>query len=64
MKFLRKLVVREGIYGTISVPKPVLDSWSSVEEMELDFDERSNILLVTPKQKGLEQDRKIISEEL
>lgn len=51
MKFLRKLVVRGGIYGTISVPKPVLDSWSSVEEIELDFDERSNILIVTPKQK-------------
>lgn len=51
MKFLRKLVVREGIYGTISVPKPVLDSWSSVEKMELDFDEGSNILIVTPKQK-------------
>lgn len=51
MKFLRKLVVRGGIYGTISVPKPVLDSWSSVEKMELDFDEGSNILIVTPKQK-------------
>jgi hypothetical protein len=30
MKFSRKLIVRSGTYGTISVPKPVLDAWASV----------------------------------
>ena len=38
MKFSRKLIVREGTYGTISVPKPVLDAWASVEEVVMDFE--------------------------
>ena len=48
MKFSRKLIVRMGIYGTISVPKPVLDAWGSVETVEMQFDERSNILVIKP----------------
>jgi hypothetical protein len=52
MKFSRKLIVRNGIYGTISVPKPVLDAWSDVEEVEMEFDERSNSLAIMPKQNG------------
>jgi hypothetical protein len=48
MKFSRKLVVREGTYGTISVPKPVLDAWASVENVEMEFDERSSTLVIVP----------------
>jgi hypothetical protein len=50
MKFSRKLIVREGSYGTISVPKPVLDAWASVEDVEMEFNERSNTLVIMPKQ--------------
>jgi hypothetical protein len=52
MKFSRKLIVREGTYGTISVPKPVLDAWASVEDIEMEFDEIGNILLIIPKMDG------------
>ena len=52
MKFSRKLIVREGTYGTISVPKPVLDAWASVEDVEMEFDEASSRLVITPKQKS------------
>jgi hypothetical protein len=48
MKFSRKLIVREGTYGTISVPKPVLDAWTSVENIEMEFDEKGNILVIKP----------------
>ena len=48
MKFLRKLVVREGAYGTISVPKPVLDTWSDIEDLELEFYEDKGILVIMP----------------
>lgn len=50
MKFSRKLIVRSGTYGTISVPKPVLDAWASVGEVMMDFDETSNTLAIVPKQ--------------
>jgi hypothetical protein len=49
MKFSRKLIVRDGTYGTISVPKPVLDAWASVETVEMHFDEKSNNLVIAPK---------------
>lgn len=49
MKFSRKLIVRDGTYGTISVPKPVLDAWASVEVVEMEFDEGSNILVISPQ---------------
>jgi len=49
MKFLRKLIVREGAYGTISVPKPLLDAWASVEDVQMEFDEASNTLVIVPK---------------
>jgi hypothetical protein len=52
MKFSRKLIVREGTYGTISVPKPVLDAWASVETVEMQFDESNNTLVIVPKQDG------------
>jgi hypothetical protein len=48
MKFSRKLIVREGTYGTLSVPKSVIDAWASVETVEMQFDESSNILVVRP----------------
>ena len=48
MKFLRKLVVREGTYGTINVPKPVLDAWTSVEDVLMEYDEASNKLVIAP----------------
>ena len=48
MRFSRKLIVREGTYGTLSVPKPVLDAWASVETVEMQFDESSNILVISP----------------
>lgn len=48
MKFSRKLIVRMGMYGTISVPKPVLDAWASVQTVEMQFDEMSNILVIKP----------------
>jgi hypothetical protein len=48
MKFSRKLIVRDGTYGTISVPKPVLDAWASVETVEMQFDENTNILVIKP----------------
>jgi len=50
MKFSRKLVVRAGQYGSISVPKPVLDMWSKVETVEMQFDENRNVLVVVPKE--------------
>lgn len=49
MKFSRKLIIRDGTYGTISVPKPVLDAWASVEDVQMEFDEASNKLAITPK---------------
>lgn len=52
MKFSRKLIVREGTYGTISVPKPVLDAWASVEDVLMEFDEASSRLVITPKPKS------------
>ena len=48
MKFSRKLIVRDGTYGTISVPKPVLDAWASVVAVEMHFDEKGNILVIKP----------------
>lgn len=48
MKFSRKLVVRMGTYGTISVPKPIFDAWASVETVEMQFDERGNVLVIKP----------------
>lgn len=48
MKFLRKLIVRDGQYGSISVPKPVLDSWAQVETVEMLFDENRKMLVITP----------------
>jgi hypothetical protein len=48
MSFLRKLIVREGTYGTLSVPKSVLDAWASVETVEMQFDENRNILVIKP----------------
>jgi len=52
MKFSRKLIVREVTYGTISVQKPVLDAWASVEDVEMEFDEASNKLVILPKPEG------------
>ena len=52
MKFSRKLIVRDGTYGTISVPKPVLDAWTSVENVEMEFDEANGTLTIIPKQDG------------
>jgi len=49
MKFSRKLVVREGTYATISVPKPILDLWASVKDVVLEYDEASNKLVIVPK---------------
>ena len=49
MKFSRKLIVREGTYGTISVPKPVLDAWTSVEDVLREYDEAINKLVIAPK---------------
>ena len=49
MKFSRKLIVREGTYGTISVPKPVLDAWALVKDVVLEYDEASNKLVIVPK---------------
>jgi hypothetical protein len=52
MRFSRKLVVRKGTpsgtYGSLSVPKCVLDVWTSVEIVEMQFDERNNILVIKP----------------
>ena len=52
MRFSRKLLVRKGTqsgtYGSLSVPKPVLDAWASVENVEIQFDERNNILVIKP----------------
>ena len=48
MKFSRKLVVREGSYGTINVPKPIFDAWAFVENVEMDFDETRNIIVIKP----------------
>jgi hypothetical protein len=52
MKFLRKLITRNGQYGSISVPKPVLDAWASVETVEMLFDEDQNTLVITPQTTG------------
>ena len=52
MRFSRKLMVRQGSYGTISVPKPVLDVWKSVEEVEMQFQEATNSLIITPVDGG------------
>jgi hypothetical protein len=49
MKFTRKLVVNKGSYGAISIPKPVLDSWPSVEDVEMQFNESTNTLVIIPK---------------
>jgi hypothetical protein len=48
MKFSRKLIVRKGTYGTLSVPKSVLDAWASVSNVEMLFDENRNILVIKP----------------
>ena len=48
MKFSRKLIIRGRQYGSISVPKPVLDAWSSVEDVVVEFDESSNTLVIVP----------------
>jgi hypothetical protein len=55
MKFSRKLMVRQGSYGTISVPKPVLDAWKSFEEVEIQFHETTNSLVITPVDDGTRQ---------
>ncbi len=52
MKFLRKLITRNGQYGSISVPKPVLDAWASVETVEMLFDENRNTLVIIPQTEG------------
>jgi hypothetical protein len=53
MKFLRKLIVRDGQYGSISVPKPVLDAWVSVEIVKMLFDETQNTLVIVPQKEGV-----------
>jgi hypothetical protein len=58
MKFSRKLMVREGTYGTISVPKPVLDSWIDVEDVEMQFDEDTSTLVIIPK--GMQQKNDLV----
>jgi hypothetical protein len=55
MKFLRKLIVRDGQYGSISVPKPVLDAWAPVETVEMMFDENRNTLVITPQTEGINE---------
>ena len=45
-------MVRQGSYGTISVPKPVLDAWKSFEEVEMQFHETTNSLVITPVADG------------
>ena len=55
MKFLRKLILRDGQYGSISVPKPVLDAWASVEAVEMLFDENCNTLVITPQTEGVNE---------
>ena len=52
MRFSRKLMVRQGSYGSISVPKPILDVWKSVEEVEIQFHETTNSLVITPVDGG------------
>jgi hypothetical protein len=49
VRFLRKLVLKDRFYGTISVPKPVLDAWASVENVEIQFDENAKVMVITPK---------------
>jgi hypothetical protein len=41
--------VRAGTYGTISMPKPVLDTWAQVENVVMDFDETNNKLVIMPR---------------
>ena len=52
MRFSRKLLVRKGTqngtYGSLSIPKCVLDMWASVENVEMCFDESRNILVISP----------------
>ena len=52
MRFSRKLLVRKGTqsgtYGSLSVPKCVLDVWTSVATVEMQFDEKTNSLVITP----------------
>ena len=55
MKFNRKLIVRDGLYGSISVPKSVLNAWSSVEIVEMLFDEMNNTLVITPQIGGINE---------
>ena len=53
LKFLRKLSVRDGkqFYASLSLPKAILDVWASVENVEIEFEDRGTslgVLTVTP----------------
>jgi hypothetical protein len=50
MKFIRKLIKREGQYGSITIPPEVLCAWRAVEHVEIAFDGIS--LYITPLEGG------------
>ncbi len=45
MKFNRKLIVRNIQQGSVTIPKPVLDAWASVETVEMTFDGTSLVII-------------------
>lgn len=55
MKFNRKLIVRNIQQGSVTIPKPVLDAWASVETVEMLFDENRNTLVITPQTEGINE---------
>jgi hypothetical protein len=50
MKFIRKLIKRDGQYGSITIPPEVLCAWAAVEHVEMTFDGTS--LHITPLEGG------------
>jgi hypothetical protein len=50
MKFIRKLIKRDGQYGSITIPPEVLCAWNAVDHVEMTFDGTS--LYITPLEGG------------
>jgi hypothetical protein len=51
LKYVRKLtkrLIQNSEFGTMCVPKAVIDAWKGCNFVEILFDERNRTLVVTP----------------
>jgi hypothetical protein len=55
LKYVRKItkrIIQNSEFGTMCVPKAVIDAWKGCNFVEILFDERNRTLVVTPYNEG------------